>query len=358
MIGSNTCWKCGREYDAGSKRLRAYGKSEEKVICLDCSNVATQQRKIKGKWPDEDFLAMTEQDQQAYMRSMATCLGKDWAEKMKDAELKFFEKRKQQEKHYAEEGEFLPLSVWSTRGFNARDIEANSAAADVTYHPVLGKVYRVSIMSSGSGGREITENVLSSKDADQRKIKRTVSDVSEKSLERRRSKKAKKEDAKQRDEDKERAEKQKTKGKETKKISTTASKVVEMMEIRLNAIRTHQTEENELEDVPANLKVMAKTALDVADGYLKEAKDALKNPNKATACVDPKAAKNALLAAEKKDKALTTAAAAISKVLTIQIYPRQQNLTYTFYKFDYVHVGFMQRINLMQQVKARYLDIS
>ena len=243
------------------------------------------------------------------------------------------EKRKQAEKHYAEEGEFLPLSVWERRGFNAQDIEANTAAADVAVHPVLGKVYRVSIMSSGSGGREITEHVLSSEETGRREMKRTASEVSEKSLERRRSKKAKKEDAKQREEDKARAEKQRVQNKEAEKVKAAATKVVEMMEVKLHSIRTHQMDEDELKDVPANLKAMASEALEAANVYLHKAKDALKNPKKAKAGVDQKAAKTALLTAEKKDKALTTAAAAISKVLTIQVYPRQQILTYVYYKF-------------------------
>ena len=333
MLGFKSCWKCGREYEPESKRIRILGKNAEKFICLDCSNVATQQRNIKGKWPDDSFLAMTEADQKAFMRSMALCLGKDAGEKMKGAERAMLEKRKQAEKHYAEEGEFLPLSVWERRGFNAQDIEANTAAADVAVHPVLGKVYRVSIMSSGSGGKEITEHVLSSEETGRREMKRTASEVSEKSLERRRSKKAKKEDAKQREEDKARAEKQRVQSKEAEKVKAAATKVVEMLEVKLHSIRTHQMDEDELKDVPANLKAMASEALEDANVYLQKAKDALKNPKKAKAGVDQKAAKTALLKAEKKDKALTTAAAAISKVLTIQVYPRQQILTYAYYKF-------------------------
>ena len=100
-------------------------------------------------------------------------------------------------------------------------------------------------------------------------------------------------------------------------------------------------EEDELQDVPQNLKVKAKEALGDADVFLQKAKDALKNPKKAKAGVDPKAARTALLTAEKKDKALTTAAAAIQKVLTIQVFPRQHILTYTYYKLEYVDVGIL-----------------
>lgn len=45
-------------------------------------------------------------------------------------------------------GEYLPLSVYAARGFNVTDIEAK--CKDHTNHDLLGKTYRVSILSAYS----------------------------------------------------------------------------------------------------------------------------------------------------------------------------------------------------------------
>jgi hypothetical protein len=65
-------------------------------------------------------------------------------------------KQKTDEKFYANQGEFLPLKVWKTRGFSARSIREGCKPEDKRVCPVLGEVYRVAIMSSGSQGLETT----------------------------------------------------------------------------------------------------------------------------------------------------------------------------------------------------------
>ena len=52
-------------------------------------------------------------------------------------------------KVYYNGGEFLPLRVWETRGFDPVAIEASSDPSDVMEHKVLGTTYRVSIVSTG-----------------------------------------------------------------------------------------------------------------------------------------------------------------------------------------------------------------
>jgi hypothetical protein len=42
-------------------------------------------------------------------------------------------------------GEYLPLSVWETRGFNPKFIEERSLPEDILEDRVLGRVYRVRI---------------------------------------------------------------------------------------------------------------------------------------------------------------------------------------------------------------------
>ena len=61
-------------------------------------------------------------------------------------------------KVYYNGGEFLPLRVWETRGFDPVAIEASSDPSDVMEHKVLGTTYRVSIVSTGLKGERGTRS--------------------------------------------------------------------------------------------------------------------------------------------------------------------------------------------------------
>ena len=63
--------------------------------------------------------------------------------------------------NYDDSGEFLPLSVYATRGFNVQDIEANSRECDKRNDPVLGMCYRVRILRTGRGGVKGTKRASS-----------------------------------------------------------------------------------------------------------------------------------------------------------------------------------------------------
>jgi hypothetical protein len=85
---------------------------------------------------------------------------------------------KQYESHedfYAEGGEFLPLSVWSTRGFDPEAIETKSKDTDIRDHVVLGKTYRVPIYSAGKRGVKGhgRENVEEAKKSSAKRLKPT-----------------------------------------------------------------------------------------------------------------------------------------------------------------------------------------
>jgi hypothetical protein len=58
--------------------------------------------------------------------------------------------------YYKEGGEYLPLSVWAARGFDAVAIESRSRDSDVMEDPVLGTVYRVRILQKGNSGCRTT----------------------------------------------------------------------------------------------------------------------------------------------------------------------------------------------------------
>ena len=46
-------------------------------------------------------------------------------------------------------GQFLPLGVWRTKGYDAEAIETKTEAKDKDWHPVLGETYRVRLISKG-----------------------------------------------------------------------------------------------------------------------------------------------------------------------------------------------------------------
>jgi hypothetical protein len=57
------------------------------------------------------------------------------------------------EQVFADGGEYLPLSVWANRGFNADNIRDRSAPDDIREDKVLGTCYRVRIVSKVTNTR-------------------------------------------------------------------------------------------------------------------------------------------------------------------------------------------------------------
>ena len=58
----------------------------------------------------------------------------------------------EKEDYLDDKGEFLPLSVWVSQGYDGTDIVTNTPATDKKTHPVLGLVYRVAILSTCNRG--------------------------------------------------------------------------------------------------------------------------------------------------------------------------------------------------------------
>ena len=129
-------------------KMRCRGKSAESWECLNCGTKSSQLRRVFGKWPIGEFCEMEKDDQESFFNEIT---GMDIGTLRKFCERKFT-KTESHGKFYEEKGQFLPLSVWATRGFNVEDIETKSPQDDKKLHPVLGMTYRVALMSSGSRG--------------------------------------------------------------------------------------------------------------------------------------------------------------------------------------------------------------
>ena len=48
---------------------------------------------------------------------------------------------------FLEHGIFLPLAAWEAKGYDISAMEARSHASDVMEHPLLGKTFRVRLVS-------------------------------------------------------------------------------------------------------------------------------------------------------------------------------------------------------------------
>ena len=140
------CQTCGSRCQLS--RMRCRGKSCASWECLNCGTKSTQLRRVFGKWPIGEFVEMEPDEQKAFFSD----IGGMSMEALKQHCERTFSKTESHGKFYEERGQFLPLSVWATRGFPVEDIEAKSHASDRRFHDVLGMTYRVALMSSGSKG--------------------------------------------------------------------------------------------------------------------------------------------------------------------------------------------------------------
>ena len=131
-------------------KVRIVGKSScPKVQCNACSRTlqicyrATGSTKLPGNMPAEKLAE--------FMRSSAS----KCPEKISADARAVHDQYKVVERTFAEDGQYLPLSVWKTQGFDIDTIVRDAKPEDVvrgTY--MLGDVYRVPIYSRGKRGVE------------------------------------------------------------------------------------------------------------------------------------------------------------------------------------------------------------
>ena len=145
-----SCTWCGTK----AIKLRCVSKRKCSFKCNTCNTRLVQLNAIYGNWPTEQFRLVSDAAKQEFYASIADVQGKVALETKTSAFLNVFEKNASV---YSDVGEFLPLSVWQAKGFNIDDIERNTQVENTADHPVLGKVYRVAILSTGQAGEQGTE---------------------------------------------------------------------------------------------------------------------------------------------------------------------------------------------------------
>ena len=136
-------------------KCRLVSKTAKKWKCSVCASKITQLHDVFGSWPTVEFKSMSNEEQTKFFKDCSAFRKRD---DLAQFAKTVFETFTVEAKVYYHGGEFLPLTVWETRGFDSRLIEAASDPSDVMEHPVLGITYRVSIVSTGLKGETGTRS--------------------------------------------------------------------------------------------------------------------------------------------------------------------------------------------------------
>ena len=127
-------------------KCRLVSKTAKKWKCSVCASKITQLHDVFGSWPTVEFKSMSDEEQGKFFKDCGAFRKRDDLAKFAKT---MFETFTVEVKVYHNGGEFLPLRVWETRGFDPVAIESSSDPSDVMEHKVLGTTYRGSIVSTG-----------------------------------------------------------------------------------------------------------------------------------------------------------------------------------------------------------------
>ena len=135
------CDSCGNFVNFMACRIVA--KSSGRWRCNKCGVTQTQLRRHYGHWPSGGFSLLSPEVQREFY-SAARDAGQDATVSAAETLVQ----REVMEESFAEGGQYLPLSVWSHKGFDIGPIEKNSRPDDVEWHEQCECfVYRVRIKS-------------------------------------------------------------------------------------------------------------------------------------------------------------------------------------------------------------------
>ena len=115
------CSWCGTWQPYSKCRIQGKG-DHAKYKCNHCHGVYSKLYSALGQWPKDGFENMPQSEQQQFYKSCAN--QGVWA--CKALADKILEQYARHETVYAEKGQFLPLGVWATAGYNTVDIESKA----------------------------------------------------------------------------------------------------------------------------------------------------------------------------------------------------------------------------------------
>ena len=127
------CDLCGRFEPLDRVRLRS--KRQDTWRCSSCHSNCQTLRRIEGVWPSPSFRSLSCEQQTSFMSSIVGMSSTEIADALET--LESVTVTEEQGEQFVDGGEFLPLGVWSTRGFNSDAIAAMSLPSDRKSHAVF-----------------------------------------------------------------------------------------------------------------------------------------------------------------------------------------------------------------------------
>ena len=140
------CMHCGDACDALKCRLRS--KTKELWRCQRCCSKITMLHRGFGCWPTPEFSGLNDAEKSAFYKSAQELGYKEMMIKANSV----ITKHQSHEQFFERGGEFLPLSVWASKGYDPEIIRTRSKPQNKSSHEVLGDVYRVAILATGERG--------------------------------------------------------------------------------------------------------------------------------------------------------------------------------------------------------------
>eukprot|EP00929_Paragymnodinium_shiwhaense_P051772 TRINITY_DN25_c0_g1_i4.p1 TRINITY_DN25_c0_g1~~TRINITY_DN25_c0_g1_i4.p1 ORF type:complete len:616 (+),score=223.51 TRINITY_DN25_c0_g1_i4:65-1912(+) len=148
LKGEVICSWCGQAVQM--EKVRCMSKASPVYKCDRCNVRLCQLHRAFGSWPSCEFRGLpAEVKTQFYKDLSAACPKQD---QVSGIVKKFMSAYEDHKEVYACLGEYLPLDAWKVKGFDVQRIEQFSKPDNIKYDEVLGKVYRVAIMSGGTQG--------------------------------------------------------------------------------------------------------------------------------------------------------------------------------------------------------------
>ena len=123
-----------------SKPVEDCVKKSKKYICKPCNSAASMLSKaIEGGFDGKAFGSLPESEQQRFWQNASGASKRDLVAQY-ESKLRAVQT---DERSQGEGGDFLPLSVWETRGYDTDRIKRLTPPEDRRDHPVLGETFRV-----------------------------------------------------------------------------------------------------------------------------------------------------------------------------------------------------------------------
>ena len=153
------CNWCDLPVEASRTRITA--KQGGKCKCNRCSSTFTKMYSHHGKWPTAEFNTLSADAQTDFYAKAAKMSKSQQIVELMEHKLEKFQSR---DFTWALGGQFLPLNVWATQGYDSERIARTTKDEDIQENEQVGTCYRVRLYSTierGSEGWKSSQTLLS-----------------------------------------------------------------------------------------------------------------------------------------------------------------------------------------------------